>query len=32
MYELCITLRMNMNVKIVKKKKNKEYSHALNEV
>lgn len=30
MYELCITLRMNMNVKIVKK--NKEYSHALNEV
>lgn len=30
MYELCITLRMNMNIKIVKK--NKEYSHALNEV
>lgn len=31
MYELCITLRMNMNIKIVRKK-NKEYSHALNEV
>lgn len=29
MYELCITLHMNMNVKIVK---NKEYSHVLNEV
>lgn len=31
MYELCITLRMNMNIKIVRKK-NKEYSHTLNEV
>lgn len=31
MYELCISLRMNMNIKIVKKK-TMEYSHALNEV